>query len=107
AEALGMQPGNHRPVVLAEELPKRSAEWAALVERHGLRAPRDIVEFVGYNSLVYADVMLGAVPAAEVAPLNSTIAIRQAGFHDCIDTEDMFCEMLRSLQQDGVIPPTG
>ena len=92
-------------MALAKDLPKRSAEWAALVERHGLRASRDIVEFVGYNSLVYADVMLGAVPATRIPTLNSTIAIRQAGFHDCIDPEDMFREMLQRLQQDGVIPP--
>ncbi len=60
-----MTAGEHRPVRLMEELPARSGQWAALVDRLGLNAPRDILEFVGYNSLVYTDQLLAGRDPAE------------------------------------------
>jgi nucleoside-diphosphate-sugar epimerase len=104
AETLGMQAGGHRPFSFANDLPTCDAEWAAIVEKHGLRAPKSIVEFVGANSLVYADVMLSSVSRAPVPALNSTIKIRQAGFPDCLDTEDMFRQQFRRLQESRAIP---
>lgn len=103
AESFGMEPGEHRPISLAEELPRRDLEWAALVDRYGLDAPRTILEHVGANSLLYADWMLGAIDGV-VAPVNSTIALRQAGFHACIDSEDMFRKWFGRVQDEGVVP---
>jgi hypothetical protein len=105
AETLGMEPGVQRPVVLAEELPKRQDEWAALVDKYGLRAPHNLLDFVGYNSLVYTDVMLSGTPSPTTPILNSTIKARQAGFHACMDTEDMFRKWFERLQRDRVLPP--
>lgn len=45
---------------------------------------------------------------AESAPppiLVSTVKIRQAGFHDCLDTEDMFRNLIARYQALGWIPP--
>ncbi len=107
AAALDMEPGQHRPLSLAEELPRRRPEWAALVERHELRAPRDLVHLVGENSLTYADMTLSGATGTTGRPvINSTIAIRQAGFNACIDTEEMFVQLLHRLQADRIIPPT-
>jgi nucleoside-diphosphate-sugar epimerase len=104
AEALDMAVGEHRPVRLVEELPARSAQWAALVDRHGLNAPRDIVDVVGYNSLVYTDQLLAGHDPAEGPVLNSTIAVRRAGFTECMDTEDMFRDIFRRLREGRVLP---
>jgi nucleoside-diphosphate-sugar epimerase len=90
AETMGMEVGEQKPMSLTEELPKRDAEWGAIVEKYDLKAPKTILEFVGYNSLVYTDVMLNAQNRIAVSALNSTIAAREAGFHECMDTEDMF-----------------
>jgi nucleoside-diphosphate-sugar epimerase len=98
AQALGMEAGEHHPMSLVEELPRHDAEWAAIVDKYHLDAPRSIVEFVGYNSLVYTDVMLGGGRSQTLPALNSTIKARQHGFHDCIDTEDMFRELFSSLR---------
>jgi nucleoside-diphosphate-sugar epimerase len=107
ADAAGMEVGEHRPTLLAEELPERAGQWAALVDRFGLAAPRDIVDFVGYNSMVYTDGLLSGNDP-EVAPvLNSTIAARLAGFSDCMDSEDMFRKWFRRLEADRMIPPPG
>jgi len=37
--------------------------------------------------------------------LASSVKLRQAGFLDCIDTEDMFLEWIRHLQRTKVLPP--
>jgi hypothetical protein len=105
AETLGMEVGEHRPISLTEELPKRDAEWAALVDKYQLNAPRSLLDFVGYNSLIYADMVLSNDPPTGPITLNSTIAAREAGFADCMDTEDMFRKWFRRLQEDGGIPP--
>lgn len=109
ADELGMAVGPVRPMSFVNDLPKRDAEWAALVDRYRLRAAKSIVELVGYNSLVYADFLVSGPGASgpDIAGpvLNSTIAIRQAGFHECMDTEDMFRKWLRRLQERGVLPP--
>ena len=107
AETLGMEVGESRPVSLAEEMPKREADWAALVERHGLKAPANLLEFTGYNSLVYTDTVLGAPNRPPLPILNSTIKARQAGFTECMDTEDMFRKWFSRLQETGALPPRG
>ena len=50
AECFGMELGPPKPVSLAESLPRREAEWAAIVDTYGLQAPRSIHEFVGESA---------------------------------------------------------
>ncbi len=104
AETLGMEAGEPRHLSLAEELPKQEAQWAALVERNGLTSPASLLEFTGYNSLIYADTVLGAPSRPPLPILNSTIKARQAGFTACMDTEDMFRKWFSRLQETGAIP---
>jgi len=104
AEALGMEVGEPSPVRLAEAIPAGADEWAAIVARHGLRAPADVPAFVG-DSPVYADILMrpfGPVPA--LPTLVSTVKLRQAGFAECVDTAEMFGRMLRRLQERGLLP---
>ncbi len=105
ADALGMAPGPDAPLSLAEEMPKREADWARIVARHGLRSPARLADFVG-QSFIYADRNFGYGLAAAPAPtLVSTVKIRQAGFHDCVDTEEMFQRIFRRYQQLRWLPP--
>jgi hypothetical protein len=60
--------------------------------------------FVGMNSLVYADMLVREPSEPRPPILNSTIKIREAGFADCMDTEDMFVQWFDRLQQSGVLP---
>lgn len=107
AESMGMEAGEHRPVRLAEFIPANQERWSALVRKHALRALEQVLDFVGYNSLVYTDMLLSGAPAPSNPLLNSTIAARQAGFQDCMDSEDMFRKWFRRLQDERVIPPSG
>ena len=71
-------------------MPKRQAEWAAIVKKYNLVAPVDLHAYVG-ESFFFADSCLGyrkdGSPKLVSQPmLVSTIKARQAGFHDCIDS---------------------
>jgi hypothetical protein len=35
----------------------------------------------------------------------STVKLRHAGFHDCVDTEDMFRRLVARLQERRLLPP--
>jgi nucleoside-diphosphate-sugar epimerase len=105
ADALGMEPGEDRPTRLAEAMPAYAAAWAGIVDRHGLRAPRDLAAFVG-QSFVYADILLGVGRTDVGLPqLVSTVKIRQAGFGECIDSEDDLVGWFHRLQTRGLLPP--
>jgi len=89
---------------MAASMPGREAEWAALCERHGLAAPASFDAFVG-QGFIYADLFLG--PFRDVAPppvVVSTIKIRQAGFGDCLDTEDMFTALFERFRRERLLP---
>lgn len=105
ADSLGMQPGPARPMSLAAEMPKREAEWAAIVRKYGLRSPESLEQFVG-QSFIYADRNFAYGQAQAPAPtLVSTVKARLAGFHDCVDTEEMFRRLLRRFQELRWLPP--
>ncbi len=105
ADALGMEVGPDQPMSLAEEMPKRQGEWAAIVRKYELRAPESLEQFVG-QSFIYADRNFAHGETTPMPPtLVSTIKARQAGFHDCMDTEDMFRKWFRRLQDIRWLPP--
>lgn len=107
AAAFGMAPGADDPTLLHEWLPAHADVWAAAVARHRLRAPDDVVEFVGANSMIYADLVTGALGSPDAPPpviLSSSIAVRRAGFDDCVDTEDALVAAIARLQVAGTLP---
>ncbi|GGO60145.1 Nucleoside-diphosphate-sugar epimerase [Roseovarius pacificus] len=104
-DALEMKMGEARPLFLETLLDGTGPEdWAAIVDEQGLRAPRDIRKVVG-QSLGYTDWQMAT--GKETAPnpvIASTIKIRQAGFHECIDTEDMFRKWFGIYRQERFLP---
>ncbi len=105
AETLGMDVGPDEPMSLAAALPPREGEWQAIVRRYGLRVPEHLADFVG-QGFVYADAQF-AYGAKRPPPttLVSTIKARQAGFDECMDTEDMFRKWFRRFQELRWLPP--
>jgi len=107
ADAFGMPVGEPRPLRLAEAMPSRAGEWAALADRYALRAPRDLAAFVG-DAWSYADLLFGPHAAAPPLPaLLSTVKIREAGFGECIDTETMFRKWIARFEARRLLPPRG
>lgn len=113
ARRLGMEVGEERPMLLHEWLPAHADEWRRLVEvDDGLDVPADITTYVGANSLIYADLVLGSLGRQATAEhpqptiVNSTVKIRHAGFHECLDTADMFEDLVDRLVADRRLPPS-
>jgi nucleoside-diphosphate-sugar epimerase len=105
ADAFGMEVGGDVACSLGAELPGCGEQWAAVVDRFGLRAPKDLGDFVG-QSFIYADVLSGFGLRSPSPPaLLSTIKLRQAGFAPCLDTEDMFRDLVERHQRRGLLPP--
>ena len=104
AEALDMEVGPPEPVELAVTMPSRAPEWAAVVDRYRLCSPPDLDTFVG-DSFVYADRLFGyGMNEPRLPVLVSTVKIRQAGFADCVDTEDMFRSWFARFRRRRLLP---
>jgi len=104
AEALGMEAGPAEPLSLADEMPKHAAEWAAIVGKYDLAAPADMHAFVG-ESFSLADFAFACGARNPQPIIVSTIKARQAGFHDCMDSEDMLRKWFRRFQELRLLPP--
>ncbi len=103
ADALGMTPGQHTPERLAETMPPQAEAWDAVRERHGLRAP-GLDAFVG-KSFHYADFCMAYGADRAVSPaLVSTTKLRQAGFHEVMDSEVMFRKWFAEFQDRRLLP---
>jgi nucleoside-diphosphate-sugar epimerase len=104
AECCGMEVGPPKPLFLSEELPKREQEWAAVVEKYDLAAPKSIHEFVGESAELVDFSMASGMTGTPPMVVVSTIKARQYGFHDCIDTEDMLRKWMKRYQEAGLLP---
>ncbi len=105
ADALGMKVGEPEPICLQREMPKKAHQWAAIVRKYGLRSPADMDAFVG-KSFEFADFCFAYGADSPPRPaIVSTIKARKTGFHDCMDTEDMFRKWFRHFQDERLLPP--
>lgn len=103
ADALDMPIAPDSPRSIAEFMPAQAGVWRDIAQRHGLRTP-ELADLLG-ESHHYADFCFG-YRAREAPPpvIVSTIKLRQAGFGDCIDTEQMFRDWMARLRARRVIP---
>jgi hypothetical protein len=103
ADALRVEPGPDEPISLAEFLPKKADVWNRVVSRHNLR-PLAMSDILG-ESHHYTDFCFAYGAGRNPPPvIVSTIKLRQAGFSDCIDTEDMFRHWLGILASKQILP---
>ena len=103
AGLFNIQPGDNSQQRLSDWIYDCEDEWQSIVTAKNLK-PYSIREIAG-DSFFYADALFNAY--SETAPppsLVSTIKLRQAGFHDCIDTLAMFEKWLNKLRLLKVIP---
>ena len=97
AAAMGMQAAEPKALPLADLMPHQQAVWNRIARRHGLR-DIDIGRIVNWS---WMDYMLRQGHDIVLA----TGKIRRAGFHDCIETDEVFVQRLRELQEHRVLPP--
>merc|ERR1712100_460166 len=95
--------------------PEMKEAWAHVVRKHGL-AIGETLDETNFASFRMADFNIGMLAPLPVdwrkAPvrglragmINSTIRLRKAGFHDCMDTEDTILDWLREMQRLRIMP---
>lgn len=97
ARQLGMEYAEPQPVPLADAMPQLRTVWERLVARHSL-VPTPYEDLAGWE---FGDFLF----RSEFDNVSSTIKARQAGFTDCLDSEDRFLELFSELEADRIIPP--
>jgi nucleoside-diphosphate-sugar epimerase len=101
ARAFSMPLGLPHPMPLARIMPSHAGTWRTIVERYGLE-PVTLDALVS-GSWQFADFALSRTHST--SSLLSTIKIRQAGFNDCLDTEDSLSWWLAHMQKRRILPP--
>jgi nucleoside-diphosphate-sugar epimerase len=101
AAEIGIPVGPAEPMSVRDAVFGRADLWCELVRRHGLVVPEDPRVFLG-ESCSLADFALGHCARSV---LTSTIKIRQAGFHECVDTAESVVKYIRRWRRDRLLPP--
>ncbi len=96
AEFFDIPAGEPIPMSLQQMMVDKAGLWDQLVEQHGLR-PYAYEEIVSWK---FGDLIFKST----FDNITSTIKARKHGFHDCIDSEQMYIEMLKDLRQQRYIP---
>ncbi len=105
ADSLGMDAGPSEPQSIAAELDSdaATAAWDDIRARYRLVAP-PLPEFLG-QSHHYADFCLGVgIQGGPGAAIVSTVKLRSAGFHEFVDTEEMFRRWFADFQARKLLP---
>ena len=96
ADHFGMDVGPVQTIGLADFMADKGAVWDAVVVRHGLArrslADAGVWSYADFNFRRSYDVM------------SSTIALRQAGFAECLDTERMYLDHLQWFREQRTLP---
>ncbi|MDB6062525.1 MAG: hypothetical protein JWM78_2628 [Verrucomicrobiaceae bacterium] len=101
ADEIGIPLGAPQPISVVAAIAAQADMWKQLVARHQLNAPADWKEFLG-ESAALADFQLNNCGRSV---LTSTIKIRQAGFHDCIDSAVSVVGWIRRWRDEKLLPP--
>jgi nucleoside-diphosphate-sugar epimerase len=103
AAALGADPAADAPLELKTFLPTKAEVWDRIVAKHKLR-PTKLIDLLGeshhYADFCFAYGAKDSPPAAIV----STVKARKRGFHDCLDTEDMFGHWFAEFARRRILP---
>lgn len=102
ARLFGMEPGPAHPHSLAAVMPDKEPVWDGIVAKYGLR-PYRYKEIVA--SWEFLDFTFRHGETRPRHSIVSTIKARRHGFHDCVDTEEMFDRLVQRLQADRILPP--
>lgn len=96
ADFFGMEAGGVETVNLTKTMPGLKPMWEDLTRRHGL-APHAFEKLVAWP---FADYVFGT----DWDVMTSTTKIRQAGFHEVVDSEDMLVRILGEFRDKKIIP---
>ena len=92
----GMEVGPRQHIKLTEMMADKASLWDRIVGQHGLRRiPYEQIVSWGYGDFVFG---------AGFDIISSMTKARHYGFHETVDTEEMFFRMFDELRASKVIP---
>ena len=100
ADVFGMEHAFPHALSLARAMPDKGPVWAQIVKKHGLQ-PYRLDQLIPNWQFADFTFRYGQAPYHS---LMSTIKLRQAGFHECADTQAMTIDQLRQLQRARILP---
>lgn len=100
ARLFGMEVGPNAPAPLARIMVDKAPVWDRVVARHGLR-PYRLEQLV--PTWKFVDSLFGYGSRPNYASV-SGIKARKYGFHECQDSEEMFLDWLKILQDERILP---
>lgn len=100
AAVFGMECGTPHTFPLARVMTDKGEVWERIVARHGLQ-PNRLEALVPSWEFTDFSLRHGQAPAPT---LLSTIKARRDGFSACTDSEQMYVELLRWYQSEGILP---
>ena len=99
AGAVGMPVGDPQPRSMVEYFSDRGDQWAQIVTENALAAPKRLTDFVGGSPALADFTFAYGQKTPPPPPANKQFEDRKAGFHQCMDTWDMFRKWIRRLQE--------
>ncbi|HEY0162492.1 MAG TPA: NAD-dependent dehydratase, partial [Edaphobacter sp.] len=96
AKMFGLEIAPPVPMPLSVYMADKQELWSAIVQKHNLQ-PCTLEQV---SSWFFAD----AIFRLDYDNITTTIKARRAGFHDCIDTEEMFQQFFDDLRRERIIP---
>ena len=96
AEVFEMQAADPQPLSLVTHMADKSPLWDSMVKRHGLRSYR-FGELVAWP---FADYVFNC----DWDVMSSVTKSRLHGFHDIVDSEEMFVRLLRRFREERIVP---
>jgi nucleoside-diphosphate-sugar epimerase len=96
AEVFEMPLAEPQAVSLVAQMADKGPLWEAMTRRHGLK-PHRYDEIVAWP---FGDYVFGT----DWDVMTSTTKARQHGFHDVVDSEEMFVRLLRQFRAERIVP---
>jgi nucleoside-diphosphate-sugar epimerase len=96
AEVFEMPVGEPQTISLTQHMAGMADLWRTMTEKHGLKP-------FGWSELVawpFADYVFGC----DWDVMSDTTKSRRFGFHDVVDSEEMFCRLLRRFRVERIVP---
>ena len=95
ARHFGMEYAPPQTIRLSEFMVDKAPVWQRIVKKHGLLpTPYESVAAWGFGDFIFR---------CDYDVISSTTKIRQAGFHEVVDSEEMFLRMFREFRERKVI----
>lgn len=96
AEVFGMPFAGVQTISLSEFMADKAPLWDAIVKKHGLQP----IPYGEVAAWPFGDYVFGT----DWDVMTSTLKIRQAGFHEYVDSEEMFLRLFAQFRRMKVIP---